>query len=98
TDLITLGSPLAHAAVLLAEDVPDLQRRQQEGELPTCPPVPDQNSPNKEKYAYQWPEFTHQDAAGTYQLRWLHSAAVFACTRWTNIYFPAWLGVFGDLV
>ena len=28
----------------------------------------------------------------------LHHAAAFACTRWTNLYFPAWLGFFGDLV
>ena len=31
-------------------------------------------------------------------LRALHSAAPFACTRWTNLYFPAFLGLFGDMV
>jgi hypothetical protein len=28
----------------------------------------------------------------------LHHGALFACTRWTNLYFPAALGFFGDLV
>ena len=98
TDFITLGSPLAHAAVLMADDVPDLRRRQQERELPTCPPAIDKTKAGAVTYAYEWYEFTHQDVNGDYRLRWLHSAAVFACTRWTNIYFPARLGVFGDLV
>ena len=31
-------------------------------------------------------------------LKALHSAAPFACTRWTNLYFPAILGLFGDMV
>src|SRR2546426_1054477 len=39
TDLVTLGSPLAHAAFLLAQDENDLRRRQRQRELPTCPPV-----------------------------------------------------------
>lgn len=98
TDLVTLGSPLAHAAVLMADDVPDLRKRQQERELPTCPPAPDKISADEVAYAFRWHEFTHRDAEGTYKLRWLHSGGVFACTRWTNLYFPAWLGIFGDLV
>ena len=38
TDLVTLGSPLAHAAILLAHDDADLAEKQEQRELPTCPP------------------------------------------------------------
>ena len=39
TDLLTLGCPLAHAAILLADDRADLERKKDDRELPTCPPV-----------------------------------------------------------
>ncbi len=38
TDLVTLGSPLAHAALLMAEDEDDLKARQRQRELPINPP------------------------------------------------------------
>jgi hypothetical protein len=41
SDLITLGSPLTYADLLAAENKADLQNKQQERELPTCPPVLD---------------------------------------------------------
>lgn len=39
TDLVTLGSPLAHATLLLANDPHEFEDRKRERELPTCPPV-----------------------------------------------------------
>ena len=41
TDLITAGSPLTHAAMLLANDEDDLRARQRQRDLPTNPPEPE---------------------------------------------------------
>ncbi len=99
TDLITLGSPLGHAALLLARDEAEFRRRQFERELPCCPPIPDKPSVEAVKYSYQsWTPFPTSDGSKDLKLNVLHSAAPFACTRWTNLYFPAKLGLFGDLV
>ena len=38
TDLITLGSPLTYAEVLLARDKAELKSKQHDRELPSCPP------------------------------------------------------------
>jgi hypothetical protein len=100
TDLITLGSPLAHAALLLASDEDDLKARQRQRELPTAPPVPEVRSKGgKEvrKYSYRvWDRFKKGEKE--FYLRVLHHAAHFACTRWTNLYFPVRLGFFGDFI
>ncbi len=100
TDLITLGSPLAHAALLLASDEDDLNARQRQRELPTAPPEPEANSKGgKEvrRYSYRlWDKF--KEGENEFYLRVLHHAAHFACTRWTNIYFPVRLGFFGDFI
>lgn len=97
TDFVTLGSPLAHAALLLADDEPDLRQRQEQRELPTCPPIPelDEGGP---KYSYRvWEKYF--DAQGQrHVLRALHHAAPFAVVRWTNIYFPNRALVLGDPV
>ena len=39
TDFITLGSPLAHATILLAHDAADLGRKQEAREFPRCLPA-----------------------------------------------------------
>jgi hypothetical protein len=92
TDLVTVGSPLAHAALLLAGKWSDLQERENERELPTCPPVPDDG-----EYGYD-PSPSRTKEKKERKRYYLHHAAAFACTRWTNLYFPAALGFFGDLV
>lgn len=89
-DLITLGSPLAHAQLLLARTPPELRDREQERELPTCPPIPDER---RASYRINY-EVNGQKRT----IFALHHAALFACVRWTNIYYPAWGGFFGDLV
>lgn len=83
TDFITLGSPLTHADLLLAEDKKDLEKKQAEKEIPTCPPV-------LESGKFSYPHGKTQ--------RTLHHAAVFGPTRWTNLYFPARGLIFGDLI
>lgn len=90
TDLITVGCPLAHAELLLARNKDELRQRQTEREFPTCPPVPDEGS-----YSYPLTYAVDGEQKTFYAL---HHGAVFASTRWTNIYFPAALGFFGDLV
>lgn len=92
TDLITMGSPLAHAAMLLANDEMDLAARQRQRELPTCPPAPDRN---KYSFPKQPPYLVNGQKISLFVL---HHAAHFACTRWTNLYFPAGGGLFGDLI
>jgi hypothetical protein len=39
TDFVTLGSPLAHADILLARDRVGLEAKQNDREFPTCLPV-----------------------------------------------------------
>ena len=39
TDFITLGSPLAHASLLMAREADEFRRKKEEREFPTCPPV-----------------------------------------------------------
>ncbi|MDH3944091.1 MAG: hypothetical protein OEV06_08370, partial [Anaerolineae bacterium] len=99
TDLVTIGSPLAHAALLLAEDGDDLAARQEQRELPSAPPkaeIEKTSGGEKRRYSFRlWEKLgQRKDIA----LRALHHAALFAETRWTNLYYPAWLGVFGDFV
>jgi len=99
TDLITLGSPLAHAAILLAADAADLAARQEQRELPTAPPVPEIETTSKgEKRRYSFRLWEKLGPRKNIALRALHHAALFAETRWTNLYYPAWLGLFGDFV
>jgi hypothetical protein len=84
TDFVTVGSPLAHAAVLLADSLEHLRMRQQEREFPTCPPVLDGG-----QFTIQIPvETDGQIVTASVP----HHAAVFGSTRWTNIYFV------GDIV
>ena len=94
TDLVTLGSPLAHAALLLASDAEDLRARQRQRELPTDPPVAESDAHGRPAYSFRvWERYEDK-----YVLRALHHAALFACTRWTNLYFPVRLGIFGDAI
>lgn len=83
TDFLTLGSPLTHASILLAADEDDLEKKKDSREFPTCPPVLEDG-----RFSYM-PDEAHRRP---------HHAAVFAPTRWTNLYFPSKLLVFGDLI
>ena len=90
TDFVTLGSPLAHAAILLARDAGELRTRQEQRELPRCPPATDKN-----RIWYRH-DYRHHGVPRT--IRVLDHAALFAPTRWSNIYFPVRFGLLGDLV
>ena len=92
TDLVTVGSPMAHASLLLGRSVSDFQQRMERREAPACPPTPDALG-----YGYnaRQPLMLGQKP---FTPHYLHHAAAFAVTRWTNLYFPAPFGVFGDIV
>ncbi len=96
TDLITAGSPLTHAAMLLADGAADLRARQRQRELPTDPPVPETDEDGTQRYAFRLWDLDGKP--NIFKLRAIHHAGLFACTRWTNLYFPSPLGLFGDIV
>jgi len=98
TDFITMGSPLAHADVLLASDMEDLDRKKTMREYPECLPALEQ------KIRTTGPEDRHftygpkRSKTNGMEIPIPHHAAVFAPTRWTNLYFPSHFIVVGDLI
>ncbi len=76
SDLITMGCPLAHGDFLLAKNKEDFNDRKSDRELPTCPPMIEEN---QKGYYY----FDLDD-----KRYYLHHAAPFAPAKWTNIYYP----------
>jgi hypothetical protein len=109
SDLVTFGSPLTHAEFLIAADRADLEVRKAARELPQSPPFREFIDPNVLKRA----EATHAmpianpanqarlmsyPVAGVIDAWMMHHAAPFAVVRWTNVYDPAALVFFGDVI
>lgn len=92
TDFVTLGSPLTHGHVLLSSGLASLAQRQREREFPTCPPVVDDERSSSYDQVYKLKDGSRR------QLRVGNEAALFSCTRWTNLYYPVRGRVLGDLV
>ena len=94
TDFITLGSPLSAGAWLLAENEAAFRARIRDREFPACPPY---NAGNQEegRFSYEVPKNTHTNLPA---FRVPDHGAVFAPVRWTNIYFPSALALWGDIV
>ncbi|MGZ9190404.1 MAG: hypothetical protein ACXW39_10145, partial [Nitrospira sp.] len=86
TDLVTLGSPLAHADVLLAESGEAFRDGKRQREFPTCPP--EREDPRDCGLLGR----TYVDGKEAHYVHILHHGAPFAVTRWTNLYFP------GDII
>jgi hypothetical protein len=84
TDLVTLGSPLAHANVLFAKNDKAFCDAKRQRELPTCPPQREDCRDD----GLLWRKIDGVNPA----VRILHHGAPFAITRWTNLYFP------GDII
>jgi hypothetical protein len=88
TDFVTLGSPLTHAKYLMCngdtrdELDADFGRRVDEREFPTCPPQ------GEHRLVFPRDDDTVE----------FHHGAVFAFTRWTNIFFPLKQLFWGDAV
>jgi hypothetical protein len=83
---------MAHASLLLGRSVSDFKRRIERREAPACPPTLDEKG-----YAYSG-RLPFTVGSRPFSPLYLHHAAAFAVTRWTNLYFPAPLGLFGDIV
>jgi hypothetical protein len=83
SDLVTLGTPLAHADLLMAGSADELDDKKVERLLPSAPPQFQRTRPHRGTFCYRVPR-----TADTPAHRILHHAAVFAATRWTNLYFP----------
>jgi hypothetical protein len=86
TDFVTVGSPLAHASFLLTRKPEEFNAKKTERELPACPPILEKVK-GQQRFCYP----LKQD--------WVpNHAAVFAPTRWTNLFFPCVATVFGDVI
>jgi hypothetical protein len=83
SDFITLGSPLCNADYLIASNISIDDLREQR-EFPVCPPVAD----DKEKTIH-YNSAPFETPSGKRTVKILHHAALFAVTRWTNIYFSS---------
>jgi hypothetical protein len=92
SDFVTLGSPLAHAEFLLAYDKPDLRKAQERRVLPTCPPVLEYDGTTKNRH------MSYRRGEGAGAPRVPHHAALFAFTRWTNIYSRHRAILWGDII
>lgn len=72
SDFVTCGSPLTHAEFLVTHNASELVKAVDERLLATCPPVSETQDPSI-LYPLKKPKYPHQ-------------AAVFAATRWTNVF------------
>jgi hypothetical protein len=109
SDLVTFGSPLTHAEFLIAADRSDLEARKSARELPQSPPYREFVDPNILNRAAAAKSMPIANPADDTRLMsypvvnvpdtWmLHHAAPFAAVRWTNVFDPATLVFFGDVI
>jgi hypothetical protein len=91
TDLITFGSPMYFADRLYTRDHAEFTQRVERWELPTCPPEDEGAEYNNINKTTRWFSWKHESGR-----RMLYHGAPFAVTRWTNMWFPAHAGFFGD--
>ncbi|GGH36679.1 hypothetical protein GCM10007423_29120 [Dyadobacter endophyticus] len=90
SDILTVGSPLAFAHFHIARNVDEFSLKKRQREFPTCPPVmerPTAAALKKLKNANKKDWFSFPATDDPAVPRNLHHAAVFAMTRWTNMYF-----------
>jgi hypothetical protein len=108
SDLVTLGSPLAHAAFLLARDDNDLADKIGRWLFPIDPPQSQKIESEQREKIEDRPEKVPPEVWGppgglfSYFLAdktWsMHHAAPFAAVRWTNIHDPHRLIFRGDII
>lgn len=100
SDFITLGSPLAHAEFLMAQDKDSLDDAKQRRILPTCPPTLEYDgTTNLRHFSYYPPELNaFGDGSEPEHPRFPHHAAMFAYTKWTNFYSPHRFTIWGDVI
>jgi hypothetical protein len=81
SDLISVGAPLAYPQLLLAPPGTDVRRLVDERELPVCPPL---TADRTAQPSFRYP--SRPAGSVDRRIHHFHHAAVFAATRWTNIY------------
>lgn len=96
TDFVTLGSPLTHAEFLLADSPQDLLDRQSTRVLPICPPVLEYDGITKLRHFSYRTDSAPKDGPDHWRLP--HHAALFAYTRWTNLYSDHRAILWGDVI
>lgn len=90
TDFVSVGTPMYFAHRLYTKNRRKFEERVHRGELPLCPPLPDSEpdgTRDMERFRYSW---------NNHGRRVVYEGAPFAVVRWTNLWFPADLGFFGD--
>ena len=110
TDLVTIGSPLTYAQFLLADNPKSFKKLKENRSIPVCPPWPEKckvNSsksykrpPPKLRFSYEQAyRNTLQDETYSNTFTVCNHGALFAVTRWTNVYTQVrHFGLSGDLV
>lgn len=100
SDFISLGSPLTHAEFLLARSREELEAAKQKRVLPTCPPTLEHDRSTRLKHFTYRPLAVRGEGSARDKTapRMPHHAALFAYTRWTNIYSQSRSVLIGDLV
>jgi hypothetical protein len=101
SDFVSVGSPLTHAEFLVSPDRLSFEERKAERQFPTSPPMLEHG---RNSFMYETEKrltglhIAMPDAkTQTEVVEQTHHAAMFAATRWVNIYDPA-KGLLGDLV
>lgn len=94
TDFVTLGSPLTHAEFLVAESYEALRNSQKRRILPTCPPTLEYDATTKLHHL----SYSNEEDRRPIDQRTPHHAALFAFTRWTNLYSEEKHILTGDLI
>jgi hypothetical protein len=84
SDFITLGSPLAHGELLMAESCESFMERKEERELPSNPPVREKDG----GISYPQPFAKDpMDRERNIRMDIIHHSGHFAFTRWHNLYY-----------
>lgn len=94
SDFVTMGAPLTHAEFLMAESRDDLRARQRDRLLPTCPPTLEYDGTTKMRHF----TYSNERKRKPDDCRTPHHAALFAYTRWTNLYSDEKAILTGDLI
>ena len=100
SDFVTLGSPLTHAEFLMVRDRERLADAKRQRILPTCPPTLEYDGTTKNHhFTYRSPEVKGLGKDDVLEsARIPHHAALFAYTRWSNVYSPHSLIAWGDII
>ena len=96
TDLVTLGSPIAHADTLIATDPDEFRLLTERREILTAPPFYETFADGRQRFSYCRTPGRADDPDAV--PRAPHNSAAFAAVRWTNIYFPMQGVMRGDLI